>query len=86
MIVDPHYEVANAFRNPPGATNLAADPKRINAMADAFASRLGFNRKRVLGFAAAHSGLSVCWDLVDGNPVTTDLAILPNLLSAYDQA
>jgi len=86
LVGDPHYEVANAFRNPSGATKLAADPKRINAMADAFAARLGFNRKRVLGFAAAHSGLSVCWDLADGKPVTTDLAILPNLLSAYDQA
>jgi streptomycin 6-kinase len=83
---DPHYEVANAFRNPAGATKLAADPKRINAMADMFAARLGLNRKRILGYAAAHSGLAACWNLADGQPVTTDLAVLPNLLSAYDQA
>lgn len=86
LIGDPHYELANAFRNPFGATKLAADPRRINAMADVFSARLGLNRKRLIGFAAAHSGLSVCWDLAAGNPITTDLAILPNLLSAYDQA
>ncbi|WIY53374.1 aminoglycoside phosphotransferase family protein [Devosia sp. YIM 151766] len=86
LIGDPHYELANAFRNPFGATKLAADPKRINAMADIFSARLGLNRKRLLGFAAAHSGLSACWDLAAGNSITVDLAILPNLLSAYDQA
>ena len=86
LIGDPHYEVANAFRNPSGATKLAADPKRIGAMADIFAARLGLNRKRILGFAAAHSGLSACWDLSVGNSITTDLAVLPHLLSAYDQA
>lgn len=86
LIGDPHYELANAFRNPSGSTKLAADPRRIKAMADIFASRLGLNRKRLLGFAAAHSGLSICWDLAAGNPIASDLAILPNLLSAYDQA
>jgi len=86
LIGDPHYEVANAFRNPYAATALASDPRRIRAMADAFAARLGLNRKRMLGFAAAHCGLSVCWDLAAGNPVAADLAVLPNLLSAYDLA
>ncbi len=86
LIGDPHYEVANAFRNPAGATKLAADPRRINAMADVFSARLGLNRKRILGFAAAQSGLSACWDLASGNSITTDLAVLPHLLSAYDQA
>lgn len=86
LIGDPHYELANAFRNPFGAIKLAADPKRINGMADVFSARLGLNRKRLLGFAAAHSALSACWDLAAGNSITTDLAVLPHLLSAYDQA
>jgi streptomycin 6-kinase len=86
LLGDPHYEVANVFRNPHGATQLAASPQRIAALADAFETRLGFNRKRVLGYAAAHSALSACWDLAAGNPITTDLAVLPHLLSAYDQA
>ncbi len=86
LIGDPLYEVANVFRNPHGATQLAASPKRIAALADAFEQRLGFPRKRVFGYAAAHSALSACWDLAEGNPITTDLAVLPHLLSAYDQA
>jgi streptomycin 6-kinase len=85
LIGDPAYEVANVFRNPMGETQLAADPRRIAALADAFVARLGYNRKRVLGWAAAHSALSACWDLAAGNPITTDLAVLPHLLTAYDQ-
>jgi streptomycin 6-kinase len=86
LIGDPAYEVANVFRNPHDALKLAADPRRIGALADAFASRLGFERKRVIGYAAAHSALSACWELAEGNPITTDLAMLPPLLAAYDLA
>lgn len=86
LIGDPSYEIANVFRNPYGAPNVFTDPRRIQALADAFATRLGFNRKRVLGWAAAHSALSACWDLAAGNPISVDLAVLPLLLSAYDQA
>ncbi|HEY4200980.1 MAG TPA: aminoglycoside phosphotransferase family protein [Devosiaceae bacterium] len=86
LIGDPVYEVANAFRNPYPALKLAANPRRINAFADTISARLGFNRKRMLGFAAAHSALSACWELEAGNPITWDLAILPHLLAAYDAA
>lgn len=86
LIGDPAYELANIYRNPVGATALAANPRRIAALTDAFASRLGYNRKRMLGWAAAHSALAACWDLAAGNAITTDLAMLPLLLSAYDQA
>lgn len=86
LLGDPHYEVAGAFRGPEGALELAADPKRIAALADVFSTRLGLGRKRLLGFAAAHSGLVACRDLSAGKPITTDLAVLPHLLSAYDQA
>jgi streptomycin 6-kinase len=86
IVGDPAYEVANVFRNPYPAHKLVADPQRIAALADAFAARLGFDRKRVLGYAAAHSALSACWDLNAGNPITWDLAVLPHLLAAYDKA
>jgi streptomycin 6-kinase len=86
LLGDATYEVANVFRNPYGANKIVTDPRRIQGLADAFAARLGFNRKRVLGWAAAHSALSACWDLAAGNPITVDLAVLPLLLSAYDQA
>ncbi|MDB5613542.1 MAG: phosphotransferase [Devosia sp.] len=86
LIGDPAYELANVFINPADALNLAADPRRIAARADILAQRLAYSRKRILGWAAAHAALSACWALADGNAITTQLACLPNLLSAYDQA
>lgn len=86
LIGDPAYDVANVFINPKGASHLATDPRRIAARADILAERLPYARKRILGWAAAHAALSACWDLQDGNPITHQLACLPHLLSAYDQA
>lgn len=86
LLGDPAYELANVFRNPNGASKLVTDPRRINGLADAFAARLGLDRKRLLGWAAAHSALSACWDLAAARPIADDLAVLPLLLSAYDQA
>lgn len=86
VIGDPLYEVANIFRNPVGAPALAADSRRIMALCDEFEGRLGYNRKRVLGYAAAQSALSACWELEAGHSIALDLAMLPLLLSAYDQA
>lgn len=86
LLGDPAYEVANALNNPVGAEALVKDPRRIAAMSDLLAQRLGFNRKRILGWAAAHAALSACWSLSDGQPINDQLAMLPLLLSAYDQA
>jgi len=86
LLGDPTYEVANAFLNPIGAQNLCADPGRIARLADCFSARLGLNRKRILGFAAAHAALSACWDIEEGFPITLQLAVLPHLLSGYDLA
>ncbi|WP_056314212.1 aminoglycoside phosphotransferase family protein [Devosia sp. Root685] len=86
VLGDPAYETANIFINPERATEIASDPKRIAARADILSQRLGYNRKRILGWAAAHAALSACWDLEAGNAITGQLACLPNLLSAYDLA
>lgn len=86
LIGDPAYELANVFINPERAGHIAADPRRIAARADILSERLGYKRKRILGWAAAHAALSACWTLADGEPITTQLACLPHLLSAYDQA
>lgn len=86
LLGDPVYDVANVFINPERADAVAADPRRIAARADILSQRLAYPRKRILGWAAAHAALSACWDLDDGNPITGQLACLPNLLSAYDQA
>ncbi|QMV03114.1 phosphotransferase [Devosia sp. D6-9] len=86
LLGDPTYEVANAFLNPLGAQNLVSDPGRIARLADSFSARLGFNRKRILGFAAAHAALSACWDIEDGNSIAGQLDVLPHLLTAYDKS
>jgi streptomycin 6-kinase len=86
LLGDPAYEVANVFINPERGDAIAADPRRIAARADILSQRLGYPRKRILGWAAAHAALSACWDLAAGNPITGQLACLPHLLSAYDQA
>lgn len=86
VLGDPSYDLANVFINPLRANNMAADPHRIASRADILSQRLDYPRKRLLGWAAAHAALSACWDLADGQPITGILAVLPNLLSAYDQA
>ena len=86
LLGDPVYEVANALNNPIGAEALVKDPRRIATMSELLSQRLGFNRKRQLGWAAAHAALSACWSIADGQPITEQLAMLPLLLTAYDQA
>ncbi len=86
LLGDPAYELANAFINPVGAPDQVKDPRRIAALADIIAERLGHDRKRILGWACAHAALSACWSLADGEAITWQLTMLPLLLSAYDQA
>lgn len=86
LLGDPAYDLANVFINPEGGHLIAADPKRIAARLDILSQRLNYPRKRILGWAAAHAALSACWSLAAGDAITTQLACLPHLLSAYDQA
>ena len=86
LVGDPAYDVANVFINPKGAAHLATDPRRIAVRADILSERLSYPRKRILGWAAAHAALSACWELTAGRSITHQLACLPHLLSAYDQA
>lgn len=88
LIGDPAYEVANAFRNPFGASKVFANPRRVAHMAEIFAAQLGLQKKRILAFAAAHAALSICWGIEGRNAeeVTETLSVLPLLLAAYDAA
>ena len=86
LLGDPAYETANIFLNPVRGEKIASDPRRIAARADMLSQRLGYSRKRILGWAAAHAALSACWTLDEGKAITVQLACLPLLLSAYDLA
>jgi streptomycin 6-kinase len=51
-------------------------------MADCFAERLGYDRRRILGWAAAHCALSIIWARDAGKDPAEDLRLLPILLDA----
>ena len=86
LVGDPAYDLAASFLHPWGKVKLAADPVRINAMADAFSTKLGYRRKRILAFAAIYAANSACRALAVGESINWHLAVLPNLLAVYDAA
>jgi len=86
LLGDPAYDLAASFTLPQGWRKLAADPNRINAMADVFAAKLGYKRKRILAFAAIYAANSACRVLAEGGSINWHLAVLPNLLAVYDLA
>ncbi|MEM7546801.1 MAG: aminoglycoside phosphotransferase family protein [Pseudomonadota bacterium] len=55
------YELANAFRNPKGASETVRDPARITYLADQWSSIFDVDRARLLGWAAAKCALSIAW-------------------------
>ncbi|XKG99709.1 hypothetical protein LG281_08000 [Pelagibacterium halotolerans] len=86
LLGDPAYDLAPSFMHPWGEVKLAANPTRINAMADLYSEKLGLKRKRILAFAAIHAANSACKALAAGESINWQLAVLPNLLAVYDAA
>ncbi|MCD7060265.1 aminoglycoside phosphotransferase family protein [Pelagibacterium xiamenense] len=82
ILGDPAYDLANAFQNPIGALDTARAPATIERRARTFAEILGYDRQRLLDWAAAHCALSMAWNLATARPIDANLAILPNLLAA----
>lgn len=68
LVGDPAYDVANIFGNPDGAFDEIVNPDRIAGLARLFAGVLGCPADKILRFAIAHAGLSICWSLADGTP------------------
>lgn len=67
LVGDAVYEVANVFGNPTGAFADIVDPDRIIGLARLFASALDCSEEKILRYAIAHAGLSICWSLEDGD-------------------
>jgi streptomycin 6-kinase len=86
LVGDPHYELANVFRNPYRAEPVVAQPARIEALADAFAQELDLDRLRILAWAAVHSAIAAVWDHAAGNSFEWDLTMTPLLFAALDRA
>lgn len=82
LLGDPAYEFSNIFRNPAGFEDGSRSPERINGLADRFADRFQMDRRRIVGWAAAHTALSTFWSRDAGDPLEDDLTMLPLLLDA----
>lgn len=61
------FEAAMALANPVGLHPLAADRAVVAHRVAIYCERLGFDRKRVLGWAFAQTVLSACWHIEDGD-------------------
>ncbi|MVA70573.1 phosphotransferase [Agrobacterium vitis] len=63
LLGDPAYDVANVFGNPLHAPDLVLDPRRAMDLSQRFSVALGCSPRKILSYAAAHSGLSCAWTL-----------------------
>ena len=69
LIGDPAYDVANIFGNPLNAIDDILDPARIVKLAALFSTAIGCSEDKILRYAVAHAGLSICWSLETGGTV-----------------
>jgi streptomycin 6-kinase len=83
LIGDRAYDVANVFGNPLGGTNDILNPSRIRTLATRFSLAVGCSETRILRFAAAHAGLSICWSLDQGGSADAQQNIAERLAFAH---
>ncbi|WP_320196673.1 aminoglycoside phosphotransferase family protein [Agrobacterium rosae] len=72
LLGDAAYEVANVFGNPLGAFDDIINPARIATLVSLFADALGCHEEKILRYALAHAGVSICWSLEDGGTALTN--------------
>jgi len=72
LIGDPAYDVANIFGNPDGAFDDIVDPARIITLVRLFAITIGCSEEKILRYAIAHAGLSICWSLEGDDRISAD--------------
>lgn len=72
LLGDPAYDVANVFGNPDGALADIIKPPRIIRLLALFAPAIGCSREKILRYAIAHAGLSICWSLEGGDRISAE--------------
>jgi len=77
---DPHFEFANAFRNPHGLPVRAFTANRARIMAQIFAQVSGLDPERLQNWAAVKAALSIAWCANTGPAPESDWHILHNLM------
>jgi streptomycin 6-kinase len=70
LIGDPAYDVANIFGNPDGAFPEIIGRARITRLMSLFSPLIGCSEEKILRYAIAHAGLSICWSIEDGDGVS----------------
>jgi streptomycin 6-kinase len=78
------FDYANVFSNPDFAAALA--PDRLARRATTIAAAAGLDRRRLLQWALAWSGLSAAWGLADGEPVKNALAVAAAAAAEIDRS
>jgi len=66
LVGDRAYDAANIFGNPLNALPEIIDPQRIKRLCDLFSETLDCPKEKILSYAIAHAGVSICWSLEDG--------------------
>lgn len=69
------YDLANSFFNPDDMSELVETKERVEMLAEVYADHLQVDKKRILKFAFAHGGLSMSWQLDDGEDPARRLRI-----------
>ncbi|MDA0345369.1 MAG: phosphotransferase [Proteobacteria bacterium] len=67
VIGEPCYEIGAFLRNPMGGADICASPDIIRQRVDIICGRLGYDRKRVIGWAFVQAILSCVWATEDGH-------------------
>ncbi|MDA0782479.1 MAG: phosphotransferase [Proteobacteria bacterium] len=74
IVGEPCYEVGAFLRNPIDRSDIYASPNIIRQRVDIICERLGYDKKRVIGWAFAQSVLAGIWSVESGN--NSDWAII----------
>lgn len=82
LIGDPAYDVANVFGNPLGAPGDILDLSRIATLTARFSEAISCSETKILHYAAAHAGLSICWSMENKQSAEADENIAERLAFA----
>lgn len=70
------YDLANSFYNPDDQSRYHHTEDNIIRRSEIYAKHLNISQSRILQFAFAHGGLSVCWQLEDKQDPHRRMAIM----------
>lgn len=79
------YELANAFRNPKGASDLVKSPDRARFLRDLWAREFDVPLRRLMQWAAVKVALSIAWRCGEALQDDTELELLSLFLGLAEE-